>query len=342
MQKKAPKTLDKLDEVCAGLPEWTHGFFWETGSERATTTRLAYARELSIFFDYLTTYLPELSETHKNDITLEQFAEVTSEDVTRFIAHYKKKGCQEKALHRKRAALSSFFKYLVANRKLRDNPVSAAVKVKLHPSDEVVYLTIDEQNALMDAVYSGNKLTPHQRERHEIYRVRDMALITLMLDTGMRVAELQGIDIIDVDLEACSVVVRRKGGKIQNLYYGDTTRDLLEEYIGTRQYWDNQADGKHPLFTTTKGERLSIRAIEKLVKKYAESALPGKGKYITPHKLRSSFAMTFYGEEGDILALQRKLGHSNLQATNIYAKSTDARMKETRSVIENARRTGKK
>ena len=70
--------------------------------------------------------------------------------------------------------------------------------------------------------------------------------------------------------------------------------------------------------------------------------MPGKGKYITPHKLRSSFAMTFYGEEGDILALQRKLGHSNLQATNIYAKSTDARMKETRSVIENARRTGKK
>ena len=337
----ASQQHDKINAICATLPDWATGFFWETGTQMAVSTRLAYAREISVFFDFLTTYKPDLVDVPKNEITLEQIAQVTSQDISRYITKYHEKGNKERALARKRATLSSFFRYLTVNRKIPFNPVEAATRVKIPTSDDVLHLDINEQLSLLDAVDTGDTLTKEQQKRHEIYRLRDIALITLLLDTGMRVSELHNIDIIDMDLEDCYVVVTRKGGNTQTIYFADSTRDAIEEYINERRKWDEQADGKYPLFTTTKGERLSIRAIQVLVKKYAESTLPGKGKKISPHKLRSSFAMEFYSEEKDILALQRKLGHKNLQATNIYAKATDQRMRETRSVIEKAKAEAK-
>ena len=333
MIEKKPQN-DKIDEICKQLPDWASGFFWETGTQLATSTRLAYAREINVFFDYLTTYVPEFSELDKSEITLDQFADITSQDISRYLTKFQDKGNMERTLARKRAALSSFCNYLVINRKIPFNPVLAAAKVKIHQSDEVLHLNMKEQIAFLKSVESGNKLTANEQKWHKLYRTRDLALITLLLDTGMRVSELHGIDIIDVDLEFCFVVVVRKGGNVQSLYFSDSTRDLLKDYIEERRHYDEHADGKYPLFTTTTGDRLGIRAIQKLVKKYARAAIPGKGKKISPHKMRASFAMEYYSEEKDLLALQRKLGHKNLGALNAYAQATDQQMQETRSVLE--------
>lgn len=332
------KITKQLINYCEMLPEICTSYLLETGTQLSVTTRLAYAKELSTFFDYLISYSPVFCDCEKNNINKELIEQITSQDISRYLTIYKDQGHSEKTTARKRAALSSYFNYLVANRIVSFNPVQAAVRVKLHKSDEVIYLEINDQIKLLDSVDSGNDLSKRKQAYHNKYRLRDNALCTLLLDTGIRVSELRGINIEDLDLEKCSVIITRKGGKIQTVYFSDETTEKIQDYLLERKNKEKNLSKKDPLFVTLKGERLSVRAIEVLVKKYSESSLPGKGSKITPHKLRSSFAMGFYEETKDILALQRKLGHDGLAATNIYAKATDKKMQETRNILENRRK----
>lgn len=326
-----------LISFCDILPECCESFLLETGTEMALSTRIAYARELNWFFDYLIEYTPYFSVLKKRDITINDIKEITSQDISRYLTVYRDLGKKDRTVARKRASLSRFFNYLTNNRLIPFNPVLASVKVKIHQSDEVIHLNIEEQNEFIDAIYNGDTLDDNKKKYHDRFRVRDYALILLLLDTGMRVSELHGIDIQDIDFDNCSVIVTRKGGNIQTIYFSDETKYALLDYIENKRLKFPYISAADPLFTTLKGERLSIRAIEVLVKKYATATLSGKGQNISPHKMRSSFAMAFYGETKDILALQRKLGHKNITATNIYAKATDKKMQETRNILSNLR-----
>ena len=329
--------LNKIIEFCDILPECCSPFLMETGTETAKTTRLSYARELSWFFDYLISYHPEFCELEKRQITLDHVKMITSQDISRYLTIYMDQGKKERTVARKRAALSSFFNYLTRNRLIEFNPVLAATRVKIHQSDEVLYLNIEDQVSLLSSVDNGNCLSGRMKTEHKKYQVRDYALIILLLDTGMRVSELRGIDLADLNLTECSVIVTRKGGNIQTLYYSDETKKAIEQYLEERKAKDQELKPEDPLFISLKGSRLTVRAIEKLVKKYTAAAIPGKGQLLSPHKMRSSFAMEDYRAEQNILSLQRKLGHKSLAATNVYAKATDQELKKSRSVLEERR-----
>lgn len=329
---------EKLISLCNNLPDCCTSFLLETGTEMALSTRIAYAGELRRFFEYLISYSPNFCELKVKDFTFEQIKMITPQDISRFLTIYKDDGHMERTLARKRSAISRFFTYLIDNRYIEYNPVVAAIKVKIHTSDEVIHLDFDEQNALLSAVDYGTGLGDGQMKYHERYRTRDVALVTLLLDTGIRVSELVGINIGDVDIDNCSVIVTRKGGNHQTIYFSDDVKELINEYIDETRVKNPALSMDDALFVTKKGERLGVRAVQKLVKKYTTAALPGKGNKLSPHKMRSSFAMGFYEETKDILALQRKLGHKNLAATNIYAKATDKKMQETRSVVSDRRK----
>ena len=326
-----------ITTMCNELPQFCTPFLLETGTEMASTTRLAYAHEISWFIDYLIENTEYFCDKEKKEITIDDIKHVTAQDVSRYLTMYKDLGRAERTVARKRAALSRFFTYLTDNRLIPFSPVAAAVHVKVHQSDEVIYLNMDEQIRFLDTVDCGDLLDQKKQKYHDKYRIRDIALITLLLDTGIRVSELHGIDIGDFDFNECSVIVQRKGGNFQTVFFSDDTRDRLIEYLDERKAKNIDIIPTDAFFVTLKGERLSVRAIEVLVKKYA-TAIPGKGRKITPHKMRASFAMEFYTETKDILALQRKLGHKNITATNIYAKATDKKMKETRSILAEKRK----
>ena len=342
MQEKQNLT-SKIIKYCNQLPDPCSSFLLETGTEMAYSTRLEYAKELTAFFDYLISYSPDFCEKEKRQITLADIKLITSQDISRYLTIYKDQGKKERTVARKRAALSRFFTYLTANRQIEYNPVVAAVKVKIHKTDEVIHLDEKEQIQLLNDIDTGDALTKNQQKYHERYRMRDYALITLLLDTGMRVSELHGIDIPDFDMEECSVIITRKGGNIQTLYFSDETRDIINDYIEERTSIEGEFyDPNGPLFVTKKGARLSVRAIEVLVKKYAVSSIPGKGQKISPHKMRSSFAMSYYKSERDILALQKKLGHASLAVVNAYAVSSDTVMKDTRNAVNDIRKNSEK
>lgn len=326
---------EKLANLVDMLPNFCSSFFLETGPQRALSTRLAYAWELKQFFDYLIDqdYFPTYQGC--TEMTLADLKRISSSMISKYLSTYFDAGHSEKATARKRASLSSFFKYMLVNRLIDYNPVEAAITVKLHKSDQVIYLTFGEQNKLLQAIETGCTLDENKKPYHYRYALRDMAITLLFLDTGMRISELHGLDVLDIDIASCSAIVTRKGGDIQRLFFSDQTAEAIQNYLDYRK-GVVQLQMHDPLFVTEKGNRLSIRAIEVMITKYTAATFPDK-QHLSPHKMRSSFAMGFYRETKDILALQRKLGHKSLVATNIYAKATDEQMEEMRSVAANGR-----
>ena len=276
--------MNKVNQISMILPEFCSPFLLETGTEMALSTRLAYARELQSFFEFMIGNNPIFCELELQDIQLSHVEQITSQDISRYLTIYKDKGHKDRTVARKKAALSRFFSYLVDNRMIKYNPVAAAVRVKIHKSDEVVHIGFDEQNKLLDAVDSGGALDPNKQKYHDRYRSRDLALITLLLDTGIRVSELQGINISDIDFNQCGVMVLRKGGDKQTVYFSDEVKVLIMDYIEERKAKGTLLSDSEPLFTTSKGRRLSVRAIEVLVKKYTTAALPGKGSALSPDR----------------------------------------------------------
>lgn len=327
----------KLIRYTEMLPEFCEAFLLETGTEKALSTRLSYAQELNCFFDFLINFCPEFCESNKNDFSIKELEQVTSQQISKYISLYQDSHA-ERTVARKRAALSSFFSYMVNNNRLKFNPVLAASRVKIHQTDEVLHLNIEEQVHFINAIESGEGLDVKKLTYHDRYKTRDVALIMLLLDTGIRVSELHGIDVEDIDFESASVLVTRKGGNHQTIYFSDETSGYLLNYLDERKADEAKSILTGPFFVTKQGARLSIRAIQVLVKKYSTASLPGKGSLMTPHKMRSSFAMEYYDSTKDILALQRKLGHKNLQTTNIYAKATEKKMAETRSILSQKRK----
>ena len=331
---------EKLSAIVDRLPSFCYSFLLGTSLNLSTTTRIAYARDLEHFFRYLLRIHYFNSDYESpTELLISDLKTIDAVCISLYLSRYFDTGCTKKSVARKRSALSSFFNYMLLNKRIDYNPVNASTKVSIPSDDNLIYLTPKEQNILIDAISSGSALTKAQKPYHAKYILRDLSIVMLFLDTGMRVSELHGIDIKDVNLEDCSAVVTRKGGDVQTLYFADDTSKMIKKYVSSRKK-KGKVSLSDPLFVTDKNKRLSIRAIQVMITKYASTALPQK-RHISPHKMRSSFAMSYYAETKDILALQRKLNHRNLTTTNIYAKATDSTMRDTRSVVSDLRKREK-
>lgn len=330
LEKKRDSSV--LIELVDELPEFCQDFFIGRKNERALSTRIGYARDINHFIDWLIQNHPYFCVLEKRQIKPADFAQVSSTDLDKFIEIYSDEH-SIRATARTRSAISALYKYLIDTIRAVDyNPVSGAQKIKIPEKDYVIYLTSEEQDKLLNTIRYGTGLTDRQNAWHKHYEKRDLAMIFLFLDTGMRVSELYGIDNGDLDLNECSVVVVRKGGKQSKIYFSDESAEYLQDYIEEKSVVVPLSCGpKDPLFVTLKGSRLAIRQIQEIVPKYVDAALPEKAGTISPHKLRSSFAMEFYNVERDILALQQRMGHSSLNTTNIYAKAFESASHRTRN-----------
>lgn len=299
------------------LPPFCQGFYLERVGERSLLTRIGYARDAYAFLTWLRErkgYTEEVWE-----LPLSAFEEVRTVDIDAYLLFYRETH-SDSATSRARCSLSNLFRYLQTSVELiPKNPVAGAGKVRREKSDFVTYLTLEEQNKLLQVVSSGEGLTKRQSSFHKQLATRNLALLVLILDTGMRVSEVSFLDWEDLDFPTCSLIIRRKGGKLQKLFYSSECREYLESY----GYRRTESQRKGPFFLSLQGNRLSIREIQKLTECYTKLAFPEKTVSISPHKLRSSFAMAFYGETGNILALQKKMGHESLVSTNVYAKASE-------------------
>jgi site-specific recombinase XerD len=191
----------------------------------------------------------------------------------------------------------------------------------------IIRLEINEIAKLLDDVESGEHLTERQKKYHRYTKSRDMAIISLLLGTGMRVSECVGIDIGHIDFDLNGVKVTRKGGSESILYFGGEIEDALKGYLLRRNEIQARAADKDALFLSLQNRRISVRAIEKLVKKYAR--LVTTLKKISPHKLRSTYGTQLYRETGDIYLVADVLGHADVNTTRKHYAEMDENRRKT-------------
>lgn len=327
-KSKSELLLEQLDT----LPQFCSGFLLNRASEREISTRLSYARDLNIFFKYITSNNKHFKNKQPVDLEGSDLDFITIDEIDRFLQLFLESHAPSTAA-RMRASLSAIFNY-VSNtlRQINNNPMTGVTKVKIENKDYVIYLDRDEQEALINTIKYGTGLTSNQLKHADKKSCRDLAIIFMFLDTGLRLSELQSLDIGDIDLDRCCATgVRRKGNEYREVYFSDEEAGYLKEYLERRKANIKfSALPSDPLFINPQGSRISVRGIELMLDKYVAAALPGRND-ITVHKLRSSFAMSFYSSEKDILALQERMNHKSLNTTNIYAKAAENVSKKTRN-----------
>ena len=233
---------------------------------------------------------------------------------------------------RKISSLKSFYNYFYRNEKLKNNPSALVQMPKIHEK-EIIRLDVDEVALLLDQVEQGEKLTEKQKTFHNKTKVRDLAILTLLLGTGIRVSECVGLDIGDVDFRNGGIHIHRKGGKEVTVYFGVEVENALQDYLDERFGTDALPGHEQALFLSLQKKRITARSIENLVKKYARIVTPLKK--ITPHKLRSTYGTSLYRETGDIYLVADVLGHSDVNTTKKhYAALEDERRRSARNAVQ--------
>ncbi len=323
----------KLRELLTALPPFCKQFFIGIESRTQSRTRLAYAYDLACFFDYLHENNPVCKKMDIKDFPIDLLDQIKPMDIEEYLYYlkvYEKDGVahtnDERGLKRKLASLRSFYNYLYKNEMIDTNPAVKVDMPKIHEKN-IIRLDIDEVAMLLDEVESGECLTKRQQMYHERTKTRDLALLTLMLGTGIRVSECVGLDADDVDLKNNGIKVHRKGGAEVIVYFGDEVREALCEYMAERNGITAVEGHENALFLSMQNKRISVRAVENLVKKYSRQVTTLKN--ITPHKLRSTYGTSLYRETGDIYLVADVLGHKDVNTTRKhYAEIEDDRRRK--------------
>ena len=339
LQKKKDYTL-KLRAVLSELPRFAGLYFRAMELQTSILTRYGYAIDLRNFFKFLREQVDTFRDKSPASLTLEDLDRVTALDIELFLEHMslytgddeRERENNERAKARKLSAIRSFFKYYHRQELIKNNPASLVVTPKIHEK-AIIRLEANEVADLLDIAEAGKGLTDKQKAYHQATKVRDTAILTLFLGTGIRISELVGIDIDDVDFATDAFIVTRKGGNQEMLSFGPEVRGALLAYLEQRETTEAFPGHENALFLSLQRKRITARAVENLVKKYARIASPLKK--ITPHKLRSTYGTMLYQESGDIYLVADVLGHKDVNTTRKhYAAIQEERRRQATKYIK--------
>lgn len=309
----------KIRALTPELPALCASFFRAIDSQTSVLTRYAYAIDLRGFFQYtveqedlfLGRDVPSLSASDFEKIQARHIEQYLY-DVSLYQKGDRELVNQERAKARKLSSIRSFFKYLHKHEYLETN-VAALVDIpKLHEK-AIIRLEPNEVADLLDCAEDGEGLSERQKKYHDATRLRDLAILTLFLGTGIRISELVGIDLLDVDLENDAFVVTRKGGKEDILNFGEEVHRALQNYLVLREQQTPLPGHEQAFFLSLQMRRITARSVENLVQKYTRISTPLKT--ITPHKLRSTYGTMLYHETEDIYLVADVLGHKDVNTT---------------------------
>lgn len=239
----------KLRKLLETLPPFCKQFFIGIEATSSSRTKIAYAYDIGCFFDYLHATNPVCAKMDITDFPISILNEITPMDIEEYLSYlkyYEKDGTEhtndEGGLKRKLSALRSFYHYYYKNGLIEDDPTVKVDMPKIHEKN-IIRLDVDEVAKLLDEVESGENLTARQQQYHEKTKIRDLAMMTLLLGTGIRVSECVGLDMEDVDFkitalkstakvaQKLSYILERKSADSHGLYGGTP-----ENHCGRRKY----------------------------------------------------------------------------------------------------------
>lgn len=328
----------KLRELLHELPPFCKDFFIGIEPTTSSRTRIAYAYDLGVFFEYMHENNPICQKKEVKDFSIEILDQIKAQDIEEYLSwlkYYIKDDMEhtnsERGISRKLACLRSFYNFFFRTERITTNPAELVKMPKLHEKN-IVRLDVDEVAILLDEVESGEKLTERQKAYHAQTKKRDLAILTLLLGTGIRVSECVGLDLDDVDFKNNGIKIHRKGGYESIVYFGEEVEGALLDYLEEREKIIPVEGSTNALFLSMQKKRMSVRSVENLVKKY--SKLVTTVKNITPHKLRSTYGTTLYRETGDIYLVADVLGHKDVNTTRKhYAAQADDRRRQAAKVV---------
>ena len=239
----AKENILQLRKLQEELPRFCRQYFRGIEQTTAPRTRLAYAYDLGVFFEFLHKNNSVLSKMDIIEFPLSVLDQITKADIEEYLEYLsyyvKDDGTEytndERGKRRKLASLRSFYNYFFRDEQIKSNPASLVPMPKLHDK-EIVRLDPNEVAILLDQVEDGTKMTKSQMKFHDKTKVRDLALLTLLLGTGIRVSECVGLDISDVDFDNLAIKVRRKGGYEDVVYFGEEVEEALLSYLDQRKH----------------------------------------------------------------------------------------------------------
>ncbi|WP_373216946.1 tyrosine-type recombinase/integrase [Ruminococcus sp. 5_1_39BFAA] len=329
----------KLREVLKTLPPFCKDFFRAIDATTTTKTRISYAYDIRIFFQFLLDENPTFRNISMTDFTVDVLDQIKAVDLEEYEEYLKvyKNGDKtetngERGLKRKMSSLRSFYAYYYKREMIHTNPTVLIDVPKIHQKS-IIRLDTDEVAMLLDYIeHCGDSLTGQKRVYYEKTKERDLALVTLLLGTGIRVSECVGLDVEDVDFKNNGIKVTRKGGNEMVVYFGEEVERALRNYLAVREGITPVAGHEHALFYSTQRRRIGVQAVENLVKKYARQITTTKK--ITPHKLRSTYGTALYQETGDIYLVADVLGHKDVNTTKKhYAALDDNRRRQAATAV---------
>ena len=282
-----------------------------------------YLLDLRTFLRYMTAVrngLPtegeEFAEIDISTLDTAFFASVSTGEIYDFLGYTKKdRENESKAMARKLSAIKSFYKYLTVKQKLFDSNPAITIETPKQKKQLPKHLSLNESVDLLEAVEGDTDSKSRQR---------DFAILTLFLNCGMRLSELAGISLPDLDTELRSLRVMGKGAKERIIYLNDACRDALNDYLPIRL--STPTKGDNALFLSNRNQRISVKTVQWMVYKYLKSA-GLEYKHYSTHKLRHTAATLMYQTgQVDIRVLKDILGHEQLNTTQIYTHVANADM----------------
>lgn len=331
------------DRVIAQLPECAKLFFRDLrDTYKSEKTIYQYAYDIYGFFSYLKEQ-PSFKDVDFNSLKIEDILDkLEYEDLLEYLESFdkveikegKNKGKKKKAspsyIARKKASLKSFYNFYFKKRMIKTNPASLIDNTKIGDKNILVLETSEIDRFL--SLIEPSKDT----KRARLLASRDKAIVCLLLKTGMRVSELVGTDLSDVDINSATISIMRKGGNEDQVFFSGKLEEIILDYINNTR--KEMLDGAScpALFVSMQKERMTVSSIEKMMKTYKNKAGEGAfNKKITPHTLRRTCGTYLYNETGDIYLVADQLGHKSIETTKKhYAKLNENKKRNAAKVLD--------
>ncbi|MDX9887804.1 MAG: tyrosine-type recombinase/integrase [Anaerovoracaceae bacterium] len=357
---KENEILDLCQEIQEEMPKYLGGYFAYLKGNVLPLTRLAYLRDVKFFLTYLLEEVELVKGPTIKDIKLEELDNIKAKDINQFIEYlrrYKVETEKEiivyenanKSLARKKSSLSVFFKYLFRDELISKNITDGLdpIRVAKPGEKEIKALQDDEVMIMLDVVTTGNELTKKEREFWEKTKYRDKAILLIFLTYGLRLSELQQLNLTSFNFGRGEFKIYRKRGKESIMPLNKSVGDAVKAYIDKERISEDKIEenSKDALFLSLQNRRMTDRQIRELVKKYTSYGLKTSHKAgYSPHKLRATAATSLIGRGNSIFDVQALLDHEQVTTTQLYAAH---KMNTKRDLVkgmewESERREGKK
>lgn len=311
------------------LPDFARKYFSSISNTRSARTRLEYAYDMRAFFDWMQNSagfrdidLKTQPASILDRMTIDDFQEYLETLKVRKTASGSSASTSLSTRARKIISLRSFITYYY---RIGEIKTDFAVFIEVPKVNETPIVTMDRNEVAryLAAIKNTDGMNSNELLRHEKTYLRDVAIAMTLFGTGIRVSELVGLDRKDLDFYQAKLIVRRKGGDIDEVYFGPLVQAALEDYVNEGRPALAPPPGENALFLSMHHKRLTVSSVQKMVKKYAGRAGIADKK-ITPHKFRKTFGTNLYEETGDIYLVADALHHSSVETTRKhYAKMSE-------------------